>query len=67
MSVAAAAQKAGVKESTARTCWKKLQDNPDTFILEKKSKRQNRPKPRLQEKHKQKSNCFFDDNANAHI
>jgi transposase-like protein len=36
ISVAAAAPKAGVKESTTRTWWKKLQENPDTFTLEKK-------------------------------
>ncbi|KAG1588174.1 hypothetical protein G6F47_010726 [Rhizopus delemar] len=67
MSVAAAARKAGVKESTACTWWKKLQENPDTFTLEKKYNRQNRSKSRLQEEHKQRLIEFFGDNANAYI
>ena len=37
MSVAAAARKVVVKESTAHAWWKKLQENPDTFTLEKKN------------------------------
>ena len=66
MSVAAAARKAGVKEGAARTWWKKLQENPDTFE-KKNSNRQNRPKSRLREKHKQSLIELLDDNANAHI
>ncbi|KAG1048474.1 hypothetical protein G6F43_009134 [Rhizopus delemar] len=67
MSVATATRKASVKESTTRTWWKKLQEDPDTFTLEKKINRQNKPKSRLQEEHKQSLIEFFDDNANAHI
>ena len=41
--------------------------NTNTFPLEKKTNRQNRPKSRLQEEYKQSLIKFFDDNANAHI
>lgn len=67
MSVAAAARKAEVKESTARTWWKKLQEDPDSFTLEKKTNTQNRPKNRLQAEHKQSLIEFFDDEPNAYI
>ncbi|CEP19425.1 hypothetical protein [Parasitella parasitica] len=59
MSVAAAARKAEVKESTARTSWKKFQEDPDSFTLEKKTNTQNRPKNKLQTEHKQSLIEFF--------
>ncbi|KAG1312672.1 hypothetical protein G6F62_014219 [Rhizopus arrhizus] len=67
MSVAAAARKADVKESTARTWWKKLQEDPDSFTLEKKTNSQNRPKNKLQDEHKQSLIEFFDNDPNAYI
>ncbi|KAG1553500.1 hypothetical protein G6F49_008342 [Rhizopus delemar] len=67
MSVSAAARKAEVKESTARTWWKKLQEDPDSFTLKKKTDNQNRPKNRLQDEHKQSLIEFFDNEPNAYI
>lgn len=67
MSVAAAARKAEVKESTARTWWKKFQEDPDSFTLEKKTNTQNRPKNKLQTEHKQSLIEFFDNEPNAYI
>ncbi|KAG1325849.1 hypothetical protein G6F63_011984 [Rhizopus arrhizus] len=67
MSVAAAARKPDVKESTARTLWKKLQEDPDSFTLEKKTNSQNRPENKLQDEHKQSLIEFFNNNPNAYI
>jgi transposase len=67
MSVAAASRKAEVKESTARTWWKKFQGDPDSFTLEKKTNTQNRPKNKLQTVHKQSLIEFFDNEPNAYI
>ncbi|KAG1321304.1 hypothetical protein G6F62_010895 [Rhizopus arrhizus] len=67
MSIAAAARKADVKESTARTWWKKLQEDPDSFTLEKKTNNQNRPKNKLQDEHKQSLIEFFANDPNAYI
>ncbi|KAI8050066.1 hypothetical protein BDF21DRAFT_351129 [Thamnidium elegans] len=67
MSVAAAVRKAEVKESTARTWWKKLQEDPDSFIREKKTNTHNRPKNRSQAEHKKSLIKFFDNEPNAYI
>ncbi|KAI8968870.1 hypothetical protein BDF20DRAFT_923846 [Mycotypha africana] len=67
MSVKAAALQVGVKESTARIWWKKYQEDPDSFVLSKSTNRQNRPKPQLQDTHKECLKQFYDENPNAYI
>ncbi|KAI8968877.1 hypothetical protein BDF20DRAFT_916314 [Mycotypha africana] len=65
-SVKAAALHVGVKESTARIWWKKYQEDPDSFVLGKSTNRQNRPKPQLQDTHKECLKQFYDENPNAY-
>ncbi|KAI8967185.1 hypothetical protein BDF20DRAFT_929055, partial [Mycotypha africana] len=55
------------RESTARIWWKKYQEDPDSFVLGKSTNRQNRPKPQLQDTHKECLKQLYDENPNAYI